>query len=191
MIDGQKVWTSQALTAQWIFVLARTNPDAPKHRGLSFLLVPLDQPGDEIKMKFFCELTEEMGRGARDRLSHLSERFAEGDRCECFTQYHQVGLLPGRFAYEWLILSAVVTGAFAGSGPEMDRRQTHASGRRCRRLDKRHITPTHFGIGRPLQMERQDRQSCPAGCAKNIRHLGPALRISAASGDVFRFGHAD
>jgi alkylation response protein AidB-like acyl-CoA dehydrogenase len=49
VIDGQKVWTSQAQTAQWIFVLARTDPDVPKHRGLSFLLVPLDQPGVEIR----------------------------------------------------------------------------------------------------------------------------------------------
>jgi alkylation response protein AidB-like acyl-CoA dehydrogenase len=49
VIDGQKVWTSQAQTAQWIFVLARTNPDVPKHRGLSFLLVPLAQPGVEVR----------------------------------------------------------------------------------------------------------------------------------------------
>ncbi|WP_406276741.1 acyl-CoA dehydrogenase family protein [Nocardia sp. NBC_00881] len=48
-IDGQKVWTSQAHRANWIFVLARTNPSAPKHRGLSFLLVPMEQPGVEVR----------------------------------------------------------------------------------------------------------------------------------------------
>ncbi|MHA6795374.1 acyl-CoA dehydrogenase family protein [Pseudonocardia bannensis] len=49
VINGQKVWTSQAQRANWIFVLARTDPAAPKHRGISFLLVPMDQPGLQVR----------------------------------------------------------------------------------------------------------------------------------------------
>lgn len=49
VINGQKIWTSDATTANWIFMLARTDPDAPRHRGLSMLLVPLDQAGVEIR----------------------------------------------------------------------------------------------------------------------------------------------
>jgi alkylation response protein AidB-like acyl-CoA dehydrogenase len=49
VIDGQKLWTTRAREASWIFVLARTDPDAPKHRGISFLLVPMDQPGVEVR----------------------------------------------------------------------------------------------------------------------------------------------
>jgi alkylation response protein AidB-like acyl-CoA dehydrogenase len=49
VINGQKIWTSEATTANWIFILARTNPDAPRHRGISMLLIPLDQPGIEIR----------------------------------------------------------------------------------------------------------------------------------------------
>ncbi len=49
VISGQKVWTSLAHWAQWAFVLCRTNRDAPKHKGISYLLVPLDQPGVEIR----------------------------------------------------------------------------------------------------------------------------------------------
>ena len=49
VIDGQKIWTSAARSANWIFVLARTAPDAPKHKGITFLLVPLDQPGVEVR----------------------------------------------------------------------------------------------------------------------------------------------
>ncbi|QIK76690.1 acyl-CoA dehydrogenase family protein [Nocardioides piscis] len=49
VIDGQKVWTSDAHQADWIFVLARTEPGSQRHRGLSFLLVPLDQDGVEVR----------------------------------------------------------------------------------------------------------------------------------------------
>jgi alkylation response protein AidB-like acyl-CoA dehydrogenase len=49
VIDGQKIWTSAGHVANWIFVLARTNPDAPKHKGISFLLVPMDQPGVDVR----------------------------------------------------------------------------------------------------------------------------------------------
>jgi alkylation response protein AidB-like acyl-CoA dehydrogenase len=49
VIDGQKVWTSLAQWSQWCFVLARTNPGVPKHKGISCLLVPMDQPGVEVR----------------------------------------------------------------------------------------------------------------------------------------------
>ena len=49
IINGQKIWTSKAREANRIFVLARTDSDAPKHRGISFLLVDLDQPGIEVR----------------------------------------------------------------------------------------------------------------------------------------------
>ena len=49
VINGQKLWTSKALEANWIFVLARSDPEAPKHKGITFLLVELDQPGIEIR----------------------------------------------------------------------------------------------------------------------------------------------
>src|SRR5262249_30601426 len=49
VVDGQKIWTSGAREANWIFVLARTDSVAPKNRGISFLLCPLDQPGIEIR----------------------------------------------------------------------------------------------------------------------------------------------
>ncbi|MCU1352394.1 MAG: acyl-CoA dehydrogenase domain protein, partial [Acidimicrobiales bacterium] len=49
VIDGQKVWTSLAHWSDWCFVLARTNRDAPKHKGLSYILVPLRQDGIEIR----------------------------------------------------------------------------------------------------------------------------------------------
>ena len=49
VINGQKVWTSLAHVAQWAFVLCRTEPGSKRHQGLSFLLVPLDQPGVTVR----------------------------------------------------------------------------------------------------------------------------------------------
>ncbi len=49
VINGQKVWTSLAHWAQWCFVVARSEKGSKRHHGLSYLLVPLDQPGVEIR----------------------------------------------------------------------------------------------------------------------------------------------
>ena len=49
IINGQKIWTSAGHLANWIFVLTRTDPDAPKHRGITFLLCPMDQRGVEVR----------------------------------------------------------------------------------------------------------------------------------------------
>jgi alkylation response protein AidB-like acyl-CoA dehydrogenase len=49
VINGQKVWTTQGHHANYCFLLTRTDPDAPKHKGISYLLVPMDQPGVEVR----------------------------------------------------------------------------------------------------------------------------------------------
>ena len=49
VINGQKVWTTQAQYADYIFLLARTDPDAGKHKGISYLLVPMKQDGVEVR----------------------------------------------------------------------------------------------------------------------------------------------
>ena len=49
VINGQKVWTSLAQHAQWCFVVARTERGSKRHAGVSYLLVPLDQPGVEVR----------------------------------------------------------------------------------------------------------------------------------------------
>ncbi|WBO65606.1 acyl-CoA dehydrogenase family protein [Streptomyces camelliae] len=75
-ISGQKIWTSLAHEADWCFVLARTEPDSRRHHGLSFLLVPMDQPG-RIEVRPIRQMTgtsdfnEVFFDGAHARVAHV------------------------------------------------------------------------------------------------------------------------
>ncbi|MFH8346027.1 acyl-CoA dehydrogenase family protein [Streptomyces sp. NPDC018045] len=75
-VSGQKIWTSLARVADWCFVLARTDPGERRHRGLSFLLVPMDQPGRvEVRpirqMTGTAEFNEVFFDGAVARAEHV------------------------------------------------------------------------------------------------------------------------
>jgi alkylation response protein AidB-like acyl-CoA dehydrogenase len=69
VITGQKVWTSLAHQSDWCFVVCRTDPESQRHRGLSYLLVPMDQPGVEVRP--ITQLT---------RTSEFNEVFFDGAR---------------------------------------------------------------------------------------------------------------
>ncbi|MDH3726734.1 MAG: acyl-CoA dehydrogenase family protein [Myxococcales bacterium] len=69
IIEGQKVWTSGAQYSDWCFVLCRTDPEAPKHRGISCILVPMKQAGIEVRP------IKQMGGGAE-----FAEVFFDGAR---------------------------------------------------------------------------------------------------------------
>jgi len=49
VVNGQKIWTSHTPSAEWIFLLVRTDREAPKHKGISILLLALDTPGVEVR----------------------------------------------------------------------------------------------------------------------------------------------
>jgi len=70
IINGQKIWTTEAHEADYCFLLARTEPDAPRHRGLSYLLVPMRQPGVTVRP------IRQM-----DGTSEFSEVFFDDARC--------------------------------------------------------------------------------------------------------------
>ncbi|MDI3419062.1 acyl-CoA dehydrogenase family protein [Streptomyces luteolus] len=74
-ITGQKIWTSLAHESDWCFVVARTEPGSTRHQGLSYLLVPLDQPGVDIRpitqLTGTSEFNEVFFDGARTPASYL------------------------------------------------------------------------------------------------------------------------
>jgi 3-oxocholest-4-en-26-oyl-CoA dehydrogenase alpha subunit len=49
VVDGRKIWTSSAWLADWIYLAVRTNPDEPRHRGISVVVAPIDTPGIEVR----------------------------------------------------------------------------------------------------------------------------------------------
>ena len=75
VVTGQKIWTSHAQWADWCFVLCRTNPDAPKHKGLSYVLVPMRQKGVEVRpirqLTGTSEFNEVFFDGARTPADHV------------------------------------------------------------------------------------------------------------------------
>ncbi|MGH9297993.1 MAG: acyl-CoA dehydrogenase family protein [Acidimicrobiales bacterium] len=70
VINGQKVWTTQAQYADYIFLLARTDPESPKHAGISYLLVPMREEGIEVRPI-----------SQVDGSAEFNEVFFEGARC--------------------------------------------------------------------------------------------------------------
>jgi alkylation response protein AidB-like acyl-CoA dehydrogenase len=82
VVTGQKVWTSLAHWADWCFVLCRTDRDAPPHRGISYLLVPMRQPGIEIRpivqLTGTSEFNEVFFDGARTDAANVVGAVNEG-----------------------------------------------------------------------------------------------------------------
>jgi alkylation response protein AidB-like acyl-CoA dehydrogenase len=82
VVNGQKVWTTLAHRADWCFVVCRTDPESVSHHGLSYLLVPMHQPGVEIRplrqMTGSAEFNEVFFTDARTGGDHVLGPVGEG-----------------------------------------------------------------------------------------------------------------
>lgn len=102
-INGQKIWTSGAQFADWMFALVRTDPDVPKHEGISFILLAMDQPGITIKpirlisgTSPFCETFFDNARADKnDLIGQLNHGWSIGKRLLQHERSGQGGLGAG------------------------------------------------------------------------------------------------
>ncbi|MEU0571779.1 acyl-CoA dehydrogenase family protein [Nonomuraea sp. NPDC005983] len=96
VITGQKVWTSLAHVADWCFALCRTEPGTQRHRGLSYLLVPIDQPGVEVRpivqLTGTSEFNEVFFDGARTDRRNILGAPGEGWRVAMATLGYERGV---------------------------------------------------------------------------------------------------
>jgi alkylation response protein AidB-like acyl-CoA dehydrogenase len=132
-VTGQKVWTSHAHAADQIFVLARTAPDAPKHAGISFLLMRMDQPGivarPMLRIDGSPEFCEVFFDDARCSLDDVVGPVDAGWKVATTTLQHERGTSATsdhwRFQREWR--SAVATAVRRGTSGDPVVRQQLAS----------------------------------------------------------------
>jgi alkylation response protein AidB-like acyl-CoA dehydrogenase len=102
LINGQKIWTSGAQYADWMFCLVRTDFDAAKHSGISFVLVPMDQEGVTVKPislisgnSPFCEtFLDDAIAEKRDLVGTMNEGWTIGKRLLQHERSGQGGLSP-------------------------------------------------------------------------------------------------
>jgi len=105
VVTGQKVWTSLAHQADWCFVVCRTEPGSERHHGLSYLLVPMDQPGVEVRpitqLTRTSEFNEVFFDGARTSADHVVGEVGQGWKVALATLAFErgVGLLGHQLSF--------------------------------------------------------------------------------------------
>ena len=130
VVNGQKVWTTLAHRAQWCFCVTRTDPESTGHKGLSYLFIPMDQPGVEVRplkqMTGTAEFNEVFFDDARtdaDERPRPGRRGLEGgDGHARVRARHRVPLAAAR-------IPARAGGAHRGRAEERRRRASRRSAR--------------------------------------------------------------
>jgi alkylation response protein AidB-like acyl-CoA dehydrogenase len=96
VITGQKIWTSLAHQSDWCFVVCRTEPGSIRHRGLSYLLVPMDRPGIEVRpitqLTKTSEFNEVFFDGARTAQENVLGEVGDGWRVALATLAFERGV---------------------------------------------------------------------------------------------------
>ncbi len=99
VIDGQKIWTSDAQHADWMFCLVRTEPDAPKHEGISYILIDMKTPGLTVRplrqMTGGADFNEVFLEGVRVPYSNLVGERGRGWIVSRSTLKHERALIGG------------------------------------------------------------------------------------------------
>jgi alkylation response protein AidB-like acyl-CoA dehydrogenase len=128
LLNGRKTWTSDALYSDFIFVLARTDPQAPKHLGISLILVDMNQPGVRVRpirllsgASPFNETTfENAVARADDVIGGLNNGWTVGKRLLQFERSTHAGINTSGSQGGWFADSPMpeLVGRYAGAGAD-------------------------------------------------------------------------
>jgi alkylation response protein AidB-like acyl-CoA dehydrogenase len=117
VVNGQKIWTSNANEAEWMFCLVRTEPDAPKHDGISYLLIEMTTPGIDVRplrqMTGDADFSEVFLENVRVPKENIVGKRGEGWRVSRSTLKHERAFIGGtdfvRRTFDGLVLLAQFT----------------------------------------------------------------------------------
>ncbi|MEZ5558188.1 MAG: acyl-CoA dehydrogenase family protein [Pseudomonadales bacterium] len=184
VINGQKIWTSGAATADWMFCLVRTDPDAPKHEGISFVLFTMDQPGVTVRPirlisgnSPFCETFFDNAIAQKeDLVGQLNKGWTVGKRLLQFERSGIGGLTGGGGARRGATGAALVKTAKEYVGEDKGR-IADADVREA--LLKHNITSHAFQL--TAQRANEENKSGTPGATTSIfKYVGARLQQNSA-----------
>jgi alkylation response protein AidB-like acyl-CoA dehydrogenase len=150
VINGQKIWTSTADKSQMIFVLVRTEPDAKKHAGISYLLAPMDTPGIEVQP--LRTMTGSLGENSFNQVffsdvrvpkANVVGKRGEGWKIANTTLKHERSSLNANAEGTWLRLKRLMEKETVNGVPAM---ASPVYRDRLMRLQARALTMKHHGM---------------------------------------------
>ena len=177
LVNGQKIWTSGAQFADWIFCLVRTDPDVPKHQGISFLLFSMNQPGVTVKpirlisgASPFCETFFDNAVAQKDDL--LGEPNRGWTIAKRLLQHERAGI------------QSLASGRTRESGPDLpDMARAYAGERDGRIADPtlRHDIAQHrmdslaFALTQQRAVQEAEADSTPGAATSIFKYCGANL----------------
>jgi alkylation response protein AidB-like acyl-CoA dehydrogenase len=207
VIHGHKIWTSNARDADWMFGLFRTEPDAARHAGISYLLIPMRQPGVVVRplkqLTGSLEFNEVFLDGARTAAQNVVGRRGEGWQVSRVTLLHERKLMgnPHLLREQWrdlltLARRSALRGRPALKDPALRQRLAAIEGRlRCAETTtQRQLTASARGVEHEAMLAllvtklySTDLVQEIARCAYDL--LGPEGLLAPSAEDVADYGN--
>ncbi len=187
VINGQKIWTSTADKSQMIFVLVRTEPDAKKHAGISYLLAPMDAPGIEVQP--LRTMSGDLGENSFNQVffkdvrvpqANVVGRRGEGWLIANTTLKHERSSLNANVEGTWLRLRRLMERETVNGVPAM---ASPVYRDRLMRLQARALTMKHHGM-RMLTCSLKGESPGVAGLVTKLQNCQLNFDMAALAIDV-------